>query len=95
MHISLFRANDCNAIFKSIVYISLIFFCNIITGSSQNQISFSYTGKVQRWTVPSCVQKIKVEVWGAQGGGSVSCTNNGMVFQSDAGLNSGPGIDRV
>ena len=30
---------------------------------------FNYTGTVQTWTVPAGVTKIKIEAWGAQGGG--------------------------
>ncbi|MBK7373705.1 MAG: T9SS type A sorting domain-containing protein [Saprospiraceae bacterium] len=57
------------------------------SGYAQKQLDFNYTGRVQLWTVPSCVQKIKVEVWGAQGGGSYECDENGpSVLQDDGGL---------
>ena len=50
------------------------------SGYAQKQLDFNYTGRVQLWTVPSCVQKIKVEVWGAQGGGSYECDENGPPY---------------
>lgn len=90
-----YRFVDCNIFFVfrklrvkdfrffSIVYFTLACFSHI---SGQNQITFPYTGKIQRWYVPSCVQRVRIEVWGAQGGNSVNCSNAGMVVQPDGGL---------
>lgn len=53
------------------------------------KIQFSYTGHMQRWQVPGCVYKIKLEAWGAQGGGSLLCTTNPdshTTVQEDGGL---------
>ena len=69
---------------KSCIYL-LSILC-VLHANAQPKIIFPYTGKVQRWNVPSCVQKIKIEVWGAQGGGSLDCENAIMVLQDDGGL---------
>ena len=39
---------------------------------AQPVTDFSYTGAVQSYTVPAGVSQLQLEVWGAQGGGSVS-----------------------
>ena len=62
------------------------------SGYAQKQLDFNYTGRVQLWTVPSCVQKIKVEVWGAQGGGSYECDENGPSVLQDDVLRDGRGV---
>lgn len=56
---------------------------------SPNKIQFQYTGHVQAWEVPSCVFKIRLEAWGAQGGSSLLCTSNPdshTTVQNDGGL---------
>ena len=40
--------------------------CPNPTGSK----TFGFTGSSQSWVVPDCVEKVTIEVWGAQGGGS-------------------------
>ncbi len=52
---------------------------------SQKSIQFQYTGRVQSWAVPSCVTRIKIETWGAQGGNSMDCSSPGQI-QQDGGL---------
>jgi hypothetical protein len=53
----------------------------------QNHIDFTFTGHIQRWQVPSCVTRIKIETWGAQGGNSTDCTDpKHMIPQEDGGL---------
>jgi len=44
--------------------------------------TFNYTGSQQSFKVPTCVSKVTIEVWGAQGGGSKHC--NGST-QDDGG----------
>jgi len=39
--------------------------------------TFSYTGAVQTWTVPSCVSEVTVEAWGAAGGDSAVGVGSG------------------
>lgn len=41
---------------------------------SSGSESFTYTGSAQTWTVPSGVQSVQIETWGAQGGGSGGAT---------------------
>jgi hypothetical protein len=52
--------------------------CPNITGSKL----FTYTGGSQTFTVPLCVTKLTLEVWGAQGGGANCC---GGSVQDDGG----------
>lgn len=45
-----------------------------------NSIIFNYTGSVQIWTPPEGVKRVKIECWGAKGGGSMcdgSVNSNG------------------
>lgn len=44
---------------------------NVITHAQTSPIyaTFSYTGAVQTFTVPACVSRINVSIWGAGGGG--------------------------
>lgn len=68
-----------------ILLVGTMFLPAIVPG--QNQINFTFTGHIQRWTVPSCVTRIKIEAWGAQGGSSIDCTDpKHMVPQDDGGL---------
>jgi len=54
---------------------------------SQKSISFQYTGRAQTWYVPSCVTRVKIETWGAQGGNSMTCNLQGPpTIQQDGGL---------
>ena len=39
-------------------------------GGSPRERSFEYTGGPQLFTIPSCVERVTVELWGAQGGPS-------------------------
>ncbi|MEI7614964.1 MAG: glycine-rich protein [Betaproteobacteria bacterium] len=41
-----------------------------VTAGIYNTATFSYTGSLQTWTVPSGVTSVIVECWGAQGGGN-------------------------
>ncbi|MEP7323556.1 MAG: glycine rich domain-containing protein, partial [Saprospiraceae bacterium] len=66
--------------------LSILFLFVSFISVSQHQISFPYTGKVQRWVVPSCTKRVKIEVWGAQGGGSMNCENGQMKLDADGGL---------
>ena len=66
----------------SVVLVS-IFACFFFNPGFSQQIQFNYTGRVQPWYVPSCVHRIKIEAWGAQGGNSMDCNNN---IQPDGGL---------
>jgi hypothetical protein len=40
--------------------------------------TFSFSGSVQTFTVPSCVTQITVEAWGAEGGASTSQNGSGL-----------------
>ncbi|MDW8158420.1 MAG: glycine-rich protein, partial [Bacteroidia bacterium] len=55
--------------FYSIIFFSILFFeVNFLKVYSQ-AVNFFYTGGVQTYTVPPCVNSITVDVRGAQGGG--------------------------
>jgi len=43
--------------------------------------TFGYTGGQQTFKVPTCVSKVTIEAWGAQGGGSTCCSGS----QEDGG----------
>lgn len=48
--------------------------------------TFTFTGGPQTFVVPDCVDRITVELWGAQGGGSRCCEYTGGELQEDGGL---------
>gem|GEM_PF-651062 len=48
-----------------------------ITGPLSGNLSFSYTGGVQTWTVPVGVTYVDIQAWGASGGAGGSSSNPG------------------
>jgi len=89
MHLTVQNRNLCNTFscYNSVriqgIILSMVFFTFTSDLESQPSISFQYTGRVQSWTVPSCVTRVKIEVWGAQGGNSMDCLRT---IQPDGGL---------
>ncbi len=55
--------------------------CGDLTGSQ----TFSYTGSVQEFPIPPCVDKLTIEAWGAQGGNA----SIGVVFGGKGGYVKG------
>ncbi len=45
-------------------------------------MEFNYTGQVQQWVVPDGVTELRIETWGAEGGGAKCCDNT---IQNDGG----------
>ena len=88
MHLTVRNRNLCDAFlcFNPIRIQGLILLILVLmTADLQGQpsISFQYTGRVQSWNVPSCVTRVKIEVWGAQGGSSMDCS---QTIHPDGGL---------
>ena len=50
----------------------------VIPCESSNSITFTYTGSIQEFTVPSCCNSITIEAWGAQGGTGYSNSPGGL-----------------
>ncbi len=69
---------------KKIKSCGICLFMVVWVYNSFAQTDFNYTGDVQTFEVPEFVTSIKIEAWGAQGGGSEACdvTEN----QDDGGL---------
>ena len=42
--------------------------------TDEHLVIFNYTGGTQTWTVPAGITQVVIEVWGAQGGGSLCCS---------------------
>jgi len=51
--------------------------------------TFSYTGNVQTFVVPSCVSQVTLQVWGAEGGGSDLSSNTASGFGGKGGYAAG------
>ena len=54
------------------------YYVRSVVGNGEEVIDFDYTGSERVWTVPAGVTKVKLEVWGAQGGegSNYSATGN-------------------
>lgn len=56
----------------------------------QNQVTFSYNGGQQSWTVPAtCVSSVTLECWGAQGGSSTATGAAGGYAKGDLAVSPG------
>lgn len=53
-----------------------------LTGGQPGMQTFSFTGAAQEFVLPTCVSKVTVELFGAQGGGAKCCDNS---IQDDGG----------
>src|SRR6476661_6040163 len=71
----------------SALMMTVIFACSGV--QAQTVVAFPFTGSVQAFTVPSCVGQITLEVWGAEGGGSVLSGNTASGFGGKGGYGKG------
>lgn len=91
MHLTIRNRTLCyafscyNLVKVRVIIFSLLAFTLTVQLQSQQSINFQYTGRVQSWRVPSCVTRVKIEVWGAQGGSSMDCAQPANI-QQDGGL---------
>ena len=53
------------------------YYVRSVVGNGEEVLDFYYTGSEQPWTVPAGVTKVKLEVWGAQGGENSSSNMGG------------------
>jgi hypothetical protein len=61
-----------------------------VLGASTGIDTFSYTGLVQMWVIPPCVDTLHIEVWGAQGGNDGTILGGlGGYAEGDFVVNSG------
>jgi gliding motility-associated-like protein len=72
--------------YRLITVLIAVFFISSVDAQSQS-VTFNYTGNVQTWTVPPCVNSIQVFVAGAKGGGING--GNGVVLNSTLTVSSG------
>ena len=71
------------AIIKMKTIIMLFMTGGVFINIANAQIDFTFTGTIQEYTVPAGVSSLKIEAWGAQGGGSEGLN---IANQDDGGL---------
>lgn len=84
------------AILNTAILPFILFFLFAPLASGQVTETFNYTGGVQQWTVPVCVNNIVITVAGAQGGtnpGSNAAGGNGAVVTYSMNVTAGQVID--
>lgn len=57
------------------------------SGGASGSQTFAFTGALQTWTVPSCVDTVQIECWGAQGNGGAG--GNGGYVRGKLAVNPG------
>jgi gliding motility-associated-like protein len=78
--------------FSQIAFLIGVFLLCSVDAQSQS-VTFNYTGNVQTWIVPPCVNSIQVFVAGAKGGGING--GNGVVLNSTLTVSSGQVLNIV
>ena len=68
---------------------STVYVASTSGSSSPGSATFTYTGAVQNWTVPTGVTQIDIAVWGAEGGGSALSGNGSSGQGGKGGYSSG------
>ncbi len=63
------------------------------TGRATTQETFDYSGSIENWIVPAGIIKVRIEVWGAQGGSaSTASGGKGARMRGDFDVNPGDTI---
>ena len=74
---------------KLISSLFIFIICGLFPNSyAQVTVQYSYTGSVQSFTVPTCVDSIHVKAWGAGGSGGGTDTYPGAVGGAGAFVQS-------
>jgi gliding motility-associated-like protein len=77
IHHNLITGKNLNILLTKYLLIVVFFVSSFL--SFAQPITFNYTGNVQSWTVPPCVNSITITAAGAKGGGGASGGNGAVV----------------